>query len=151
MPERGEVWQVDFGTVAKEIVPDRLSVPFHKRPSVARRVAFLFCSDGGTMAEPSRALTVRGTSGIFPRMSTLIEIEAAILELPPQEKSQLVDWLDEHRDDIAPVTDEQRAELRLRQSELIAHPELAQPLNADFFTELRRKVADVRTAQTSAR
>ena len=84
-------------------------------------------------------------------MSTLAEIEEAIEKLPPQEKSQLVDWLDEHRDDIAPITDEQREELRLRQSELIAHPELAQPLNADFFTELRRKVADVRTAQTSAR
>ena len=70
---------------------------------------------------------------------------------PPKEKSQLVDWLDEHRDDIAPVTDGQRAELRLRQSELLEHPELAQPLNGDFFAGLRSKIADVRTAQTSAR
>ena len=84
-------------------------------------------------------------------MSTLAEIEEAILELPPTEKSQLVDWLDEHRDDIAPVTDGQRAELRRRQSELVEHPELAQPLNADFFAGLRRKIADVRTAQTPAR
>ncbi len=84
-------------------------------------------------------------------MSTLVEIEEAILELPPKEKSQLVDWLDEHRDDIAPVTDGQQAELRRRQSELVEHPELAQPLNADFFAGLRRKIADVCTAQTSAR
>ena len=79
-------------------------------------------------------------------MSTLVEIEEAILELPPKEKSQLVDWLDEHRDDIAPLTDGQRAELRRRQSELVEHPELAQPLNTEFFAGLRRKIADVRTA-----
>ncbi len=79
-------------------------------------------------------------------MSTLVEIEEAILELPPKEKSQLVDWLDEHRDDIAPVTEVQRAELLRRQSELLEHPELAQPLNTEFFAGLRRKIADVRTA-----
>ena len=84
-------------------------------------------------------------------MSTLIEIEEAILELPQNEKAQLVDWLDEHRDEIAPITDSQRAELHRRQSELVEHPELAQPLGADFFEGLRRKIADVRTAQTPPR
>ena len=84
-------------------------------------------------------------------MSTLIEIEEAILELPQEEKARLVDWLDEHRDEIAPVTAGQRAELHRRQCELLEHPELAQPLGADFFDGLRRKIADVRTTQTPPR
>ena len=84
-------------------------------------------------------------------MSTLAEIESAILELPSQDKTRLVDWLDEHRDEISPLTDAQRNELRRRRDELIARPELAQPLDAEFFNRLRRKAADVHTAQAPAR
>ncbi len=42
---------------------------------------------------PSRALTVCGTSGIFPRMSTLAEIEEAADTLPPDQKQELILFL----------------------------------------------------------
>jgi len=84
-------------------------------------------------------------------MSTLAEIEEAILGLAPQDKLKLVDWLDDHCDDLMPVTDAQRAELLRRKSELLERPELAQPMGPEFFDALRRKVADVRTPQTPPR
>lgn len=84
-------------------------------------------------------------------MSTLAEIEAAILGLPPQDKLRLVEWFDEHSEDLTPVTEDQQSEIRRRADELLAQPGLAQPLTPAFFDRLRGKIADVRAAQASPR
>jgi hypothetical protein len=79
-------------------------------------------------------------------MTTLAEIEQAILGLPPQDKLKLVDWLDDHSEELMPLTEGQTAELLRRKKELVERPELAQPLGAEFFDGLRRKVAALRGA-----
>lgn len=90
-------------------------------------------------------------------MSTIAEIESAVMELSPQERAQLVTWLDEHRnellpgnDDAAEIAEAQRREVLRRRDELMANPALAQPFDEDYFDRLRKKTADVRAGKASA-
>jgi hypothetical protein len=84
-------------------------------------------------------------------MSTLAEIEKAILGLPAQEKLQLIDWMERHYEELAPLSEAQRVEMNQRQEELRARPELAQPMDASFFERLRRKVAEVARSKRKPR
>jgi hypothetical protein len=91
-------------------------------------------------------------------MSTLAEIESAVLDLPPVERARFVQWLDEKRVELLPaeagdvveIADVQRREVLRRRDELIANPALAQPFGDGYFDRLRQKVADVRAGKASA-
>lgn len=91
-------------------------------------------------------------------MSTLAEIESAVLELPLGERARFVQWLDDNRcellpaetGDVADVTEAQRTEILRRRDELLANPALAQRFDDDYFNRLRQKIADVRPGKASA-
>jgi hypothetical protein len=72
-----------------------------------------------------------------PRYSlwvSLEQIEARILELPPEERRRFAVWYEAHRKDLLPeleeeedLADEQRAEILRRRDLALAHPELLEP------------------------
>lgn len=79
---------------------------------------------------------------------SLDQVEAAIREMPAEERGRLLLWLDEHRYELfagEDVTDAQRAELLLRRSEYetqresFARVETEDALNR-FFQDIRREV-----------
>jgi hypothetical protein len=84
-------------------------------------------------------------------MSTLAEIEAAVQTLPLDERAQLIEWLDEHRNELLPggdaegahITEAQRREVLRRRDELLANPSLGEPIDDGYFARLRQRVADV--------
>ena len=93
----------------------------------------------------------------FPAMSTIAEIESAVMGLSPQDRAQLVTWLDDHRNELLPgddgtaeIAEAQRREVLRRRDELIANPALAQKFDDGYFDRLRKKVADVRAGKASA-
>ena len=85
-------------------------------------------------------------------MTTLAEIESAVQELPSTERARFVEWLDENRSDLLPaeagdaagIAEAQRQEVLRRRDELMKNPQLAQPLDDDYFNRLRHRVANVR-------
>ena len=90
-------------------------------------------------------------------MSTIAEIESAVMGLSPQDRAQLVTWLDDHRNELLPgddavaeIAEAQRREVLRRRDELIANPALAQKFDDGYFDRLRKKVADVRAGKASA-
>jgi hypothetical protein len=104
---------------------------------------------------------VRERNASLDGMSTLGEIESAVLELPPNERARFVQWLDEHRRELLPADTEemagnienaevQRREVLRRRDELMANAALAQRFDDDYFTRLRNKIADVRVGKASA-
>jgi len=90
-------------------------------------------------------------------VSTLPEIEAAVLKLALAERVSFVNWLDQNRVELLPpeagdameLADAARREVLRRRDELIANPALAQDFDEDYFKRLRRMVVDVRTKKTS--
>ena len=90
-------------------------------------------------------------------MSTIAEIESAVMGLSPQDRAQLVTWLDDHRNELLPgdhvtaeIAEAPRREVLRRRDELIANPALAQKFDDGYFDRLRWKVADVRAGKVSA-
>lgn len=91
-------------------------------------------------------------------MSTLAEIESALLELPAGERVRFVQWVDENRRELVPaeagdateVAEVQRREVLRRRDELLANPGLAQRFDDDYFDRLRQKAADVRSGKASS-
>lgn len=83
------------------------------------------------------------------------ELESEVLALPMPERRQFVHWLDEHRDEILPDEDEihpaVQAEILRRRDEVLAHPELLQPVTDEWFDSLKRKLADARPPQAPPR
>jgi hypothetical protein len=81
-------------------------------------------------------------------MSTLAEIESAVLELPPGERARFVQWLDDNRCDLLPaetgdaadIADAQRQEVLRRRDELLANPALAQRFDDDYFNRISRNL-----------
>jgi hypothetical protein len=95
---------------------------------------------------------MRGSRCWFSVLSTLAEIESAVLELPPVERLRFVQWLDVNRRELRPaesgdaaeIAEFQRREVLCRRDELLANPRLAQRFGDDYFNRLQQKVADVR-------
>jgi len=87
------------------------------------------------------------------------QLEQQIQRLPRQDLARLVGWLDGWLDRQNPqvpaesvdLTDEEKAELLRRRDEVLANPDLAQPMDDDFFDGLKRELADGRTRQASGR
>ncbi|MEI8078593.1 MAG: hypothetical protein WCH61_03055 [bacterium] len=85
------------------------------------------------------------------------QLEQQIQRLPRQELARLVGWLDGFLDRQAPedpaesvdLTDVEQAELLRRRDELLANPDLAQPMDDDYFAGLKRELANARARQAS--
>jgi hypothetical protein len=80
---------------------------------------------------------------LFP-MSNLREIESAVLSLPPGERTLLVDWMDEHRNELladgtSPESETVIAEVVRRREELKMKPHLSGTFDTEYFNRLRRK------------
>lgn len=87
------------------------------------------------------------------------QLEQQIQRLPRQDLAQLVRWLDGFLDrqaaqdtaESVDLTEEEQAELLRRRDELLANPDLAQPMDDDYFEGLKRQLADARACQASGR
>ncbi len=85
------------------------------------------------------------------------QLEGQIERLPREDLARLVGWLDRflgRRDpeDLAEPTeliDEEKDELLRRRGELLANPDLAQPMDDDYFDGLKRELADARARKAS--
>ncbi|HYV26341.1 MAG TPA: hypothetical protein VFA77_02325 [Candidatus Eisenbacteria bacterium] len=85
---------------------------------------------------------------------SLQQLESAILALPPEDRSRLAIWFDEHRQDLlggadsdGDLSEEQQAEILRRRDLALAHPELLEPWEGTIerarqrLHELRRQKA----------
>ena len=84
------------------------------------------------------------------------QIESSLLQLPPEERRRFVDWFYQHEDELAgtdtdDIHPDVKAEILRRRDEAIAHPELMEPVTAEWFEGVKRKLADARSAKASAR
>jgi hypothetical protein len=85
------------------------------------------------------------------------QIEKTLLELPSEERRQFVDWFYEHESEILHPQDEDyihpsvKAEILRRRDELVANPDLAEPVTEEWFEQLKRRLADARPRQAPAR
>jgi hypothetical protein len=108
------------------------------------------------------------TPSLFPRHSvqeqylqrmSVEQLEEQIERLPQRDLARLVGWLDHFLDRQAPaepgesddLTGNEKAELLRRRDELLAHPDLAQPMDDTYFDGLKRQLADERARKTSGR
>ncbi len=85
------------------------------------------------------------------------QIEKTLLELTSEERRQFADWFYEHESEIIGPQDDDyvhpsvKAEILRRRDELAANPGLAEPVTAEWFEELKHKLADARARKASAR
>ena len=87
---------------------------------------------------------------------SVAQLESKLLSLPPNERREFARWFYEHEAEIVDwdqgrSSAEVQAEVRRRDRELDENPSLAVPVTNEWFDQLRKKLADVRAAQTSAR
>ena len=84
------------------------------------------------------------------------QIESTLLQLPPDERRRFADWFYQHESEIVepPASDdihpEVKAEILRRSAELRDHPELAEPVDAEYFERMKRRVANALSRKTSA-
>jgi hypothetical protein len=80
-----------------------------------------------------------------------------LLRLPREQRRQFADWFYRHeneifephdKDEISPAV---KAEILRRRDDLEANPGLAVPVTGQWFEQLKRKLADARPRQASAR
>jgi hypothetical protein len=82
------------------------------------------------------------------------QLEQSVMQLSEAERRQFAQWFYEHEDELAGPEDihpTAQAEILRRRDEVVAHPELLEAVTAEWFETLKRKLADARAAQTSAR
>src|SRR5664279_1651405 len=85
------------------------------------------------------------------------QIEKTLLQLPREERRQFAGWFYRHENEIFEPRDEDeislavKAEILRRRDELDANPGLAVPVTDQWFEQLKRKLADARPRQASAR
>jgi hypothetical protein len=81
------------------------------------------------------------------------QLEEQIQKLPREELAQLVGWLDlflgrasvgDHRPE-AELDEDEIAELLLRRDAVLADPGLAQPVDDEYFANLKQEMADARS------
>ncbi len=93
----------------------------------------------------------------YRKFMSVEQLEQQIQRLPRQDLARLVGWLDGFLDRQAPevpaesvdLTDDEQAELLRRRDELLANPDLAQPMGDDYFEGLKRELANARARQAS--
>ncbi len=83
------------------------------------------------------------------------QLESAILALPPNERQELLDWVDGHRRELlvppAAESEAVKQELRSRRQEYIDHPERFVTMNDADWDQLEREIDEEVRKKTSAR
>jgi hypothetical protein len=87
---------------------------------------------------------------------SVAQLESKILSLPANERREFARWFYQHEAQIVDWDEGQpssaiQAEVIRRDRELDENPSLAVPVTDEWFDQLRKKLADVRAAQKSAR
>jgi hypothetical protein len=82
------------------------------------------------------------------------QIEANIRALPPAERARLVEWLDDHRDELLggseAISKGVRAELELRLKELDEHPEWLESFEEEDLKRMFSEFENARSQKPSA-
>lgn len=82
---------------------------------------------------------------------SLEQLESAIVGLPPEERWRLVEWFEEHLDDLlgeGGLSEEQKAEIFRRREAFLARPSIAEPWEGT--AERIRQHLHARRAQKAA-
>ena len=85
------------------------------------------------------------------------QLEQSVLKLSEAERRQFADWFYQHEPEIIGLPEDDdvhpsvKAEILRRSAELAANPGLAEPVTDEWFEQLKRKLADARPGQASAR
>ena len=85
------------------------------------------------------------------------EIENNLMQLPREKRREFAGWFYRHEYEIFEPQDADvispsvQAEILRRRDELKANPGLAVPVTDEWFEQLKRKLADARPPQASAR
>ena len=87
---------------------------------------------------------------------SVAQLESKLLSLPPNERREFARWFYLHEAEIVNWDEGQpsaeiQAEVIRRDRDLDQSPSLAVPVTDEWFDQLRKKLADARAAQTSAR
>ena len=84
---------------------------------------------------------------------SLEQIEQSVLKLSEKDRQRFVRWMDDHRHEILPdegeMSEDVRREILRRSDELRENPGLAQPVDADYFERMKRRVADALARKAS--
>ena len=83
------------------------------------------------------------------------QIEAGLLQLPPEDRRRFLNWLYEHEDELLGDDDgeihpEVQAEILRRREEALAHPELLEPWEGTA-ERLRAQLDEIRRQKAQAR
>ena len=84
------------------------------------------------------------------------QLEQSVLKLSDAERRRFAEWFYEHEHEIAELPDnddihpEVKTEILRRSAELRDHPELAEPVDAEYFERMKRRVANALSRKTSA-
>ncbi len=85
------------------------------------------------------------------------ELEKGVMNLTPGELSNFSQWFDHYRGGPAPpargrpsngLAGNQKKEILRRRDELLANPDLAEPVTDEMFERLKRKLAHARARKT---
>ena len=88
---------------------------------------------------------------------SLQQLESAILALPPEDRSRLAVWFEEHRQELLgeaeagdDLSEEQQAEILRRRDLALTHPELLQPWDGTI-ERARQRLHELRRQKASSR
>lgn len=88
---------------------------------------------------------------------SVAQIESDLMKLPREERREFARWFYENEgkiveyDEDDAISPEVLEELLRRRDEMMENPSMAVPVTDEWFSQLRKKLADARTAQESAR
>ena len=87
---------------------------------------------------------------------SLAQLESRLMELSPGERREFARWFYKHEAQIVDWDNAEpsavvQAEIMRRDREMDENPSLAVPVTDEWFDQLRKKLADARAAQASAR
>jgi hypothetical protein len=87
---------------------------------------------------------------------SVAQLESKLMQLPADERREFARWFYEHESDIVDWDDGElsgaaKAEIIRRDREMDENPSLAVPVTDEWFDQLRKKLADARAVQKSAR
>ena len=84
---------------------------------------------------------------------SLEQLEQTALKLTREERRRFADWFYEHEEEFLgeEFTEATRHEVLRRAEELRVNPQLAEPVDDEYFERMKRKVADALAGKASAR
>lgn len=83
------------------------------------------------------------------------QLETKILALSPEERREMAEWFEVHRDELSgrdfELSEAQKAGVLRRRDEALAHPEMLEPFDQPDVDRMFEKFANARAKKTSSR